>query len=85
MRNTNINNSIANANSRFSARVDSMLCAITAPHQWHFQPCAILGTHDAPITGGTDLPVYLTGTSEPTCDQKVGKVVRKQRQFQRLS
>jgi hypothetical protein len=85
MRNSNINNSIANVISRFSARVDSMLCAITAPqHQWHLQPYANLGTVDAPITGG-DMPVYLTGTSEPTCDLTIGKVVRKQRQFQRLS
>ena len=38
MRNSIITNSIANV-SRFSVRVNGMLCAFTAPQQqWHLQP-----------------------------------------------
>ncbi len=97
MRNSNIQNSIANVVSRFSARVNAMLRMVTdLQHPWHVQPSALpvlLGRSGSlgrfrnlgmlgVFATGTDLPaIYLPATSEPC--EITGKMVR-QPSFQRL-
>ena len=97
MRSTIIS-SIANAVSRFSVSVDSMLRAFVVPQQqWHLQPCVEpissrhfgteilfrdLGTVGARNMGWNIPAIYLPGTFEPT-GELAGTVQK--RPFRRLS
>ena len=81
MRNTNINNSIANV-IRFSVRVNEMLCALAAPQlRWHLQPCVgtaaarSLTSHDRlhdSATGSGSLSLGTKGSLLPGISDRMG-------------